>query len=228
MRGLMMDQLIIGSIATNDDFGASIASRDIGVPEKKKIKKSVPFSNIVHDFSKINGEIYWDERIIEYVFEMMADSPEQLEEMKTEFSSFVMNVTDEEIHDPFIPDYHFKGSFDSMEYEDEEHELKTTVSVTFAVYPYKIANTKTGYPVSIPVSENRTIYVNNSSAHRITPEIAITGAVRIVYKNGSYAFADTVVNDPVFSLAVGSNEFYIENNSDAESSVYLSFRNEVF
>lgn len=224
----MVDQLIIGDLASNDDFGASVALRNIGTPAKKKITKSVPFSNVVHDFTNINGEIYWENRTLEYVFEMVAESPEALENMKTAFSGFVMNVIEEEIHDPFIPDFHFIGTFDGIAYADEEHELKTTATVTFSAYPYKISNEPKQYHRVIPVSGNAWLYIPNDSAHRITPTITVEGAVRIVYGNSSIALSDRTVTDESFDLAVGVNEFYVENNGTEQCAITITFRKEVF
>ena len=69
----MIDQLIIGSKKSYDDFGASVSERTIHQPKKKTIKETVPFSNITHDFSGIDGEVYWEERKLEYIFENMPD-----------------------------------------------------------------------------------------------------------------------------------------------------------
>ena len=167
----MIDQLIIGEKASFDDFGASLATRNIGMPRKKSIKETVPFSNVTYDFSKINGEVYWEERDLEFVFEIIASTPEKLEELKTAFSSWVMNVFNEEIHDPFIPDHHFVGTFDDIEFEDDEGLDKTTVTVTFLAYPYKIANTPKVYQLDIDSGTSKKIWIVNESSHRITPTI---------------------------------------------------------
>lgn len=137
---MKMDQLIIGEKASFDDFGASVASRKIKMPKKKVIKETVPFSNITYDFSAINGEIYWEERELEYVFEITAETPERLEELKTAFASWVASAQEAELHDPFIPDYHFRATYEDMTPEDDEGMDKTTLTVKFTAYPYMIAN----------------------------------------------------------------------------------------
>jgi predicted Ser/Thr protein kinase len=78
----MLDQLIIGDKGSCDDFEASVKERVIHPPKKKSIKKTIPFSNVTHDFSAINGEVYWEERTLEYIFEIIANSAEELEEKK--------------------------------------------------------------------------------------------------------------------------------------------------
>lgn len=107
----MLDQLIIGTKASQDDFDASLRKRYIGKPKKKSIKETVPFSNLTYDFSAINGEVYWEEAELEYTFEILASTPEELESKKREFSNWVMNVTNEPIYDPYEPDWHYNGTF---------------------------------------------------------------------------------------------------------------------
>lgn len=168
----MIDQLIIGDKASFDDFRASLATRTIGMPTKKSIKETVPFSNVTYDFSKINGELYWDERELEYVFEITASTPEKLEERKAAFADWVMNVFQEEIHDPFIPDFHFVGTYDDMDFEDEESLDKTTVTVKLMAYPYKVANLPT---VIEKTSQdyNTSRAIENNSSHPVVATVTV-------------------------------------------------------
>jgi hypothetical protein len=101
-----------------------------------------------------------------YIFEIIADSPEELEVKKSAFSGWVMNVMDENIYDPYDPDYHYVGTFEDIEFEDDDSVEKTTATVTFMVYPYKIANEATVRRINIPTYEFRDITVTLNSAHR--------------------------------------------------------------
>ena len=144
----MLDQIIIDGIGSYADFEASVASRDIGEPKKKVIRQTIPFSNVTYDFSKIDGELYWEDRELKYVLEITADTPEDLERKKTAFKSWIMNVMNRELHDPFITDYHFLATFGSIDFDDSEVE-KTTANVTDGVLisPYMpaIKTDTTGY-----------------------------------------------------------------------------------
>ena len=91
----MLDQLIIADTGSYDKFGASIKEREIHAPKKKTIKDTVPFSNATYDFTAINGEIYWQERTMKYIFEIVENTPEELEERKMKFSNWVMNVMEQ-------------------------------------------------------------------------------------------------------------------------------------
>ena len=143
----MLDQLRIGDKYSYDDFGASVAERKIGKPKKKTIKETVPHSNITYDFSKINGEIYWEERELQYVLELDAETPEELEDLKIDLSNWLMNVFEEDLFDPFIEGYHFRATYDDIDFDDSEVE-KTTATVKFKAYPYMISNEPTKHIIT--------------------------------------------------------------------------------
>ena len=224
MRGLV-DQLIIGKVATDDDFGASVAFRNIGNPPKKKIKKSVPFSNIVHDFSKINGQLYWEERTLEYVFEITANTPEELEEKKQLFVSWIMNVMGEELHDPFIFGYHFIATYDDIDIDDSEVE-KTTITVKFTAYPYMIANTKKVYNIELEAEAEGTIVIVNDSSHRITPTLIADVPFTVTNGDTTFAIPSGTITDASFMFAVGANTVTVKAGEKA-GTLKIEFFEEV-
>lgn len=223
----MLDQLKIGE-KSSLDFGASIAERTISQPKKKEIKETIPFSNIAYDFSKINGELYWEERELKYIFEILADTPEELEKQKIAFASWIMNVMNESIYDPFISDYHFVGTFSDMEFDDEECVEKTTATVKFAAYPYKVANENKVYKQTIANGSTATMNVENNSSHRLTPTIIVEGSVSITLDNVTYSAANGIYTDDVLKIKVGANVLEVKNTGDGESTVTITFYEEVF
>lgn len=224
----MLDQLIIGDKASYDDFEASVSERSISTPKKKSIKETVPFSNITYDFSAINGEVYWEERELQYVFEILADTPEELEEMKTAFSNWIMNIQSQKVYDPFIENYHYLGTFESMDYADDESVEKTTATVKFLAYPYAIANTQTVYTHIVHAGSSVTVNAYNGSAHRITPTIVTDAEIKLKLGNASYAIPKGEVTDDVFKLSVGVNVLEIVNDTDTACTVSVKFYEEVF
>lgn len=134
----MIKQLVINGLKSYDDFGMLIATRKISQPKKKAIKETIPFSNKVYDFSNINGEVYWEERTLEYTFDIAEFTTEEMEETKTKVLDWIMNVHDADIYDPYIGDYHFHGSFDGDSWEEDFGG--GTLGFAFTVYPYKISN----------------------------------------------------------------------------------------
>lgn len=224
----MLDQFIIGDKASYDDFDASVAERSISTPKKKSIKETVPFSNVTYDFSAINGEVYWEERELKYVLEILADTPEELEEMKTAFSNWVMNVQNEKIYDPFIENYHYVGTFDSLDYADDESVEKTTATVKFLAYPYAIANMQKVYKYIVPAGSTGTVNAYNGSAHRMTPTIVTDAEIILKLDNASYAIPQGETTDDALKLKVGTNTLQITNATSTDCTVIVKFYEEVF
>ena len=223
----MLDQLRIGDSYSYDDFLASVAERKIGKPKKKIIKETVPHSNKTYDFSKINGEIYWEERELEYTLELDAETPEELEELKIALSGWLMNIVEEDLFDPFIEDYHFKATFEDIDFDDSEIE-KTTATVKFKAYPYMLANEEKVYTVSIPTDEALTVTVKNNSNHRITPTLIVEAeSIRFDFGGSSYAISEGETTDEAFMLPVGENDFIIQPN-EVGGNLTIKFTEEVF
>lgn len=224
----MLDQLIIEDKESLVDFDASLIESTTNPPKKKSIKDTVPFSNKTYDFSDINGEVYWEERELKYVFEITADSPEELEQKKIAFSSWVMSVKDAKIYDPYIEDYHFVGTFEEIDYSDEEHKEKTTVTVIFSAYPYKIANKPTTYLFPLAASGSINVTVLNRSSHRMAPAIKSTVGATITIGTSSYGISAGETFDESFKLSVGSNNLTIKNTETVSGNIELTFYDEVF
>jgi hypothetical protein len=221
----MLDQLTIGEKSSIDDFDASLKTLWIEKPKKKKIKDTVPFSNITHDFSKINGEIYWEEGKIECVFEIIADSPEELEQKKTEFSAWVMNVMDEKIFSPYDPDYYFLATYDDMKFEDEDSLDKTTATVDFSAYPYKIATYMKSKKIALTSGVEQSAIITNNSAHRIAPTIETNANCNITFGGISYGLTAGKWEDVIF-LKVGANTITLRSETDC--NVTITFSEEMF
>lgn len=221
----MIDQLIIGEMASYDDFEANVSERKIKDGKKKEIKDSVPFSNVTHDFSAINGEVYWEEKELEYVFEIEADTAEELAEKKLAFKTWIMNVMGEKLYDPFILDYHFIATYSDIDIDDSEIE-KATITVKFTAYPYMISNRKRSYTVQITPSEEKTVTIQNDSSHRITPTFTADVAFTVKMGDSSFAVPSGETTDDSFKLAVGKNVLTLE--ATESGTVNISFYEEVF
>lgn len=221
----LFDSVIIGEHDSYYDFDASMKEREIGEPKKKSIKETVPFSNKIYDFTQINGEIYWEERILTYVFEIMADSPMELERKKQDFKKWIMNIHEEELHDPYIEDYHFVATFDEMSCDDSEIE-KSTITVTFTAYPYMISDKTRVYTVNATEEEQEVkIYVN--SCHKITPRFLSEVPFVLQYGYTSYEFDAGLTEHNLIRLKDGLNYVYIKSTR-GEGKIGISFYEEVF
>lgn len=222
---ILFDSVIIGKLDSSYDFDASMSEREISEPKKKSIKETVPFSNAVYDFTKINGEIYWEERQLTYVFEIIADSPEELEDKKRAFKQWVMNVHEEELHDPYIKDYHFIATFSEISCDDSEVE-KSTITVVFTAYPYMISDAKKKYSFAL-TEELRERKVVNNSGHRIVPTFISNTGFTLQIGDESYVFASGETTYEPIKLESGDNLLYFQTASGS-GTVRVEFYEEVF
>jgi hypothetical protein len=200
------------------------------MPPKKSIKETVPLSNLTYDFSAIHGgEVFWEERKLEYIFEILADDPEELEELKRAFSSWVMGVQGQELHDPHIPDFHFLATYDDMTPEDDEGLDKTTLTVTFTAYPYMIANYPKMYEVELQASKQKTLQVLNESDHPVA--LTIVNDVGITLKIGDALTTAIRTGNGTYSalkLPKGLTDVVVTNSEAKNGTVRISFYEERF
>lgn len=134
-----------------------------------------------------------------------------MEELKNAFSDWVMNVFEEELHDPFIPDYHYIATYEDMSYEDEESLEKTTVSVVFTAYPYKIANLPKVYTFEVLPSSEEILTFLNESSHKVTPTINTDIGITIVIGSTTYSVSEGEVTDEALKLEKGMSTMTFRN-----------------
>lgn len=222
----MFDQIVIAGVGSNDSYEATVRERTISEPKKKIIKETVPFSNAIYDFSDINGELYWEERVLTYIFEIIADSPEELEIKKQKFKNWIMLVKEEELHDPFIENYHFIATFDDISCDDSEFE-KSTITVTFFAYPYMISNYKRQYNISVGANDELSVDVINNSSHRLAPTIVSDTNITISINNVTYSIPAGTITSENLKIEIGTNSVTITNAGDVTANIEIYYNEEV-
>lgn len=206
------------------NFGLAIKSRTISLPSKKIIKEEVPFRNGAYDFSNINGELYWEERELEYTFDIAEFTAEEMEKIKDNVVDWLFNIHDTDIEDDYTPNYYYHGSYDSNSWSEDfgQGELK----VVFVVYPYKYAKTLTTTSISATTTA-QTITINNDSSHKIIPTVTTNGSVEITIGANTYSLSSGTYTSSSFILSKGENIWSIKTTTDT-ANVNISFRKEVF
>lgn len=137
---MMRDGIQANGLHSQHDFDLCIKSRSIGLPSKKTIRQTVPFMNGYYDFSALNGSPAWGERKIEYTFDLVADTPQELEEYVENVLDWLCNIHETDIYDDTMPNYHWHGSYEYGDPSYDDSGLAAELSVAFVCYPFKIAN----------------------------------------------------------------------------------------
>lgn len=211
-----------------NDFGVYIASRNIGIPEKKVIKETIPYMNGSYDFSALAGAPAYEEREITYGFDVMGVTVEEMEEEKAAVLAWLMSVQDADIYDDAYPFTHFHGSYDSASWDEEDSQGHITV--VFAVYPFRIENVET--VVDFRTAQETKIVTNDGFPVEMkinSPQGATATLAGMSYSvgRGEYTFpvllpsGDTsidVVQPDVMTYAQGSRDMngikFVVNSTD--------------
>lgn len=144
----MTDGIRINGKHSYGDFGLYLKSRNIGFPEKKSIRETVPFMNGYYDFSALNSAPAWDERIIEYSFDVTNDNPVELDNFVSYVLDWLGNVQDADIYDDTVYGYHWHGSYDKANLTWDDSGLQVEISVSLVVHPFKIADIPTTHSLT--------------------------------------------------------------------------------
>lgn len=144
----MTDGIRINDKHSYGDFGLYLKTRIIGLPEKKSIRQTVPFMNGYYDFSALNGAPAWDERIIEYSFDVINDSPVELDFFVSHVLDWLGTAHDVDIFDDTVYRFHWHGSYNGATVAWDETGLHAEINVSFVVHPFKIADERTEYTMT--------------------------------------------------------------------------------
>ncbi len=89
------------------DWGAIISSRDIGVPPKKKVTATVPYSSTVYDFSSLYGKASYEDRTLSYVFTLIAKPHENIRAKTRDFMDWLYGTYERSALFDDIDPYHY-------------------------------------------------------------------------------------------------------------------------
>jgi hypothetical protein len=137
-----------------NDFGITMPpTREIGIPNKKKTKLTLPFSNVTYDYSSIFGSQTYEERTLKYTFNISGRSIRTKEEMnwlKTTVINWLMNSDGKQpLYDDNYPGMHFLAEVEGNASFTENWNFGY-LEVTFTAYPFMISD----YPEGTDVWDN--------------------------------------------------------------------------
>lgn len=217
-----MNELTINGKGLFTDFDSYIAERTTTHPQKKSIKEEIPFSNVVYDFSSIDGEIYYNEREVSYIIDIAELTRAENEQKRRALVNWLFAVENANIYDPYLNGYHFKGTFASDKWAEDFDGGQLTV--TFDCYPYLIANEPTINTFTLAEGENSITVINNSS-HRVVPIFTTENAVTLTFNDSSYALSAGENQSDNIMLSVGTNTFTV--NATGAGAFTVNYVSEV-
>lgn len=218
------------------DFGLTIKSKDIGIPKKNKVKETIPFMNGSFDFSNIYGGPSYEERTLDYTFNLQAKNKLELNSKKIAIIDWLMeNSTKEILFDDAIQGYYFLAECEDISAKENGNYIE--FSITFTAYPFKIRDCYEGnnlwddfnfeldvlQDTKFTVNGSSNVNIYNSSAIDIEPTIIASSQFEIVLDNKKYIVESGTSKDYRFKLKKGNNNINLKGNGTIE----FRFRKEV-
>lgn len=223
---------------TFDDFGITIAEKDVGYPEKKKIKVAVPFSNIEYDFSEIYGEQTYTERSIIFVLNVLdkhlLNDTVRINVIETSLTNWLMNSNGKQkLYDDSMPNYYYLAEVEGGLNFEELHNYGT-LTVEFTAYPFMIAELAEGddlwdpFNFELDVAQITNFEVNgtlevvlyNVGASSAVPQIEASDPMEIIKDGITYNVPAGTSKSDDFRLMSGENELTINGNGTIEFTFY--------
>ena len=141
LAGNLQNGITINGKHSYRDFGLFVSKKVVEMPSVKRIRETVPYMNGSHDFSKLNGELTYEDRIISYTFDITGNNAEEMNKKKHDVSAWLCAVHEEDIQDDDYPNLHFVGSYHESDWEEDDGQGELTIK--FICKPYMYANTET-------------------------------------------------------------------------------------
>lgn len=212
------------------DFRITVAEKDIGFPEKEKIKVKVPFSNVEYDFSELYGEQTYTERSLSYTLNVLdkhrINTTERINVLETKLSNWLMNSNGKQkLYDDSMPGYYYLAEVEGG-LSFEELWNHGTLTVEFTAYPFMIAELEEGHDIwddfnfELDIAQETEFEVDgaldvvlyNVGTPGLNPQIETSSDMEITKGNTTYVLSSGKTESEDFRLQSGENELTIKGN----------------
>lgn len=221
------------------DMGITLGiDRDIGYPEKEKIKIKVPFSNVEYDFSELYGEQTYTERTLQYTLNVLGkhivNTPERINIIETKLANWLMNSSGKQkLYDDAIPGYYYLAEVEGGLNFDELWN-HGTLTVEFTAYPFMMSEAEEGHDIwdifnfELDVAQITEFNVNgtldvtlyNVGTPGLNPKIEASSSMEIIKDGVTYDLPSGTTESEDFRLHSGENELTIKGNGTIKFKFY--------
>lgn len=210
--------------------------REIGVPNKIKVIKRPPFSNVDIDFSELYGDQVYEDRPLRYSFNLVDrnNKIEHISTTKTVLTNWLMNSNGKQrLYDDLYPNYYFLAEVEDA-VDIEEDWTKGLLTVTFNAYPFMIHELKEGHdlwdeinfatdvlqPTKFDVSGTKEITLVNAGTPDVSPNIITDSPFSITLRGQKFNVSTRLTDSQRFVLKSGENRLKLEGNGRIEFIFY--------
>lgn len=199
----------------SDELGLIITDIKRTKGAKKRVTASVPFSSVVHDFSRAAGKYAYNERTDAYTFAFKAKTPQELEDKISAVSKWLLDAPQGDLRDSSFEKRHF--ALASCIELTPKYLSSRAVKLTakFSSYAYMIAdNTCPAYYAATSTLTEQAY--EQSIADEAVPYFSTVTACTVRFNNVYYTIpASSVryrISDIVFTRGV--NSFSIQGTGE--------------
>lgn len=166
------------------DFDIYVAAKEIPAPMRKEAIETVPLMSGEWDFSYHDGIDEYETLIIKYDFDVIADSKQELNRLKTELIKWLHSRGDQKLYDSDISLNEYYEVYRAQTAWIEE-DLQGLLSVEFKCYPLrKTGETKVTFTLS---DTTRTYNIVNKSERPIMPVFEVIGTAAVIMGGKTFA-----------------------------------------
>ena len=134
MRGITIDNK-----HSYNDYDCIIVNTEYGSIKKKLIRATVPYSDIVYDFSELNNTENFEEQEIKYTFEFTEFDLETLETSTQAVITWLLSANNNtDIFDDLTSGYHYVGKCTEVQQSRDKYTVR--IVATFLVNHVKTAD----------------------------------------------------------------------------------------
>src|SRR5690625_2764549 len=223
---------------TFNDFGITIAEKDVGYREKKKIKIAVHHSNVEYDFSDIYGDQTYTERPITFVLNVLdkhvLNDTQRVNAIETSLVNWLMNSNGKQrLYDDSNPGYYYLAEVEGgLGFEELRNHGRLTVE--FTAYPFMISEHAEGNDLWDPfnfltdvfqitdfeVNGSLDVILYNVGAPSVSPEIEASSSMEIEKDGVVYNVPSGTSESDEFRLNNGENDLTIRGNGTIKFTFY--------
>lgn len=200
----------------------------VGRPAKEKVKRKVAFSNAEYDFSELYGSQVYSNRQLQYSFNLIGYSKEEMSFMAVDIINWLMNSSGKQrLYDDAFPGYYFLAEVED-EASFEENFSDGILTVTFEAYPFMVSELKEGHDIwdefnfildyaqktDFTVNGSIEIELFNSSATVLRPVITTDAPMTIENGLKTFSVNSGVTQSYDFMLEMGKNQLTITGNGN--------------
>lgn len=135
---IFTDGVSIRGLHSYRNFDLTIKERNVGLPGRSLQTVSIPYMDGYYDFSSMDGRPSYTSRTVQYSFDLLADTMQELDALKNKVAAWLLSAVEDEIQDDADPNYHFVGTCKELDWEEDD--CCGVLKATFTCQPLRIHN----------------------------------------------------------------------------------------